>query len=85
MKLKEVIAGARFPLSRLPIEDALKNYSDVEIFKVQEVPNEIRDHPGALVELELDLPTKNPAERDSRLVPSPSVPIFYLSVGGDFS
>lgn len=33
IKLREVIAGARFPLSKKPIEDSLKAYSDVEIFK----------------------------------------------------
>ncbi|SPE41741.1 conserved hypothetical protein [Candidatus Sulfopaludibacter sp. SbA3] len=32
-KLKEVIAGARFPESKKPIEDALKAYSDVEVFR----------------------------------------------------
>jgi hypothetical protein len=34
--LKEVIAGARFPMSRKPIEDALKGYSeDVKIVKAR--------------------------------------------------
>jgi hypothetical protein len=34
LKLKEVIAGARFPLSRRPIEEALRGYSeDVKIVK----------------------------------------------------
>ena len=34
LKLKEVIAGARFPLSKRPIEDALEGYSDdVRIIK----------------------------------------------------
>jgi len=28
LKLKEVIAGARFPMSKKPIEDALKGYSE---------------------------------------------------------
>jgi len=34
LKLREVIAGARFPMSKRPIEDALKGYSeDVKIVK----------------------------------------------------
>jgi len=36
LKLKEVIAGARFPMSKGPIEDALKGYSeDVKIVNVR--------------------------------------------------
>jgi hypothetical protein len=35
IKLKEVIAGARFPWSKKPIEDALKLYAGVEIFKAR--------------------------------------------------
>lgn len=38
LKLKEVIAGARFPWSRKPIEDSLKAYSDVEIFRARASP-----------------------------------------------
>jgi hypothetical protein len=33
LRLKEVIAGVRFPMSRKPIEDALEAYSDVKIIK----------------------------------------------------
>jgi hypothetical protein len=35
VELKEVIAGARFPLSKKPIVDALEAYSDVEIYKAR--------------------------------------------------
>lgn len=36
LKLKEVIAGARFPMSKRPIEEALEGYSeDVTIVKVR--------------------------------------------------
>jgi hypothetical protein len=35
VRLAEVIAGARFPLSKKPIVDALEDYSDVEIYKAR--------------------------------------------------
>jgi len=35
LKLKKVIAGARFAMSSRPITDALKGYSDVEIIKAR--------------------------------------------------
>jgi hypothetical protein len=39
LKLREVIAGARFPMSKKPIEDALKGYSeDVKIVKAGRSP-----------------------------------------------
>jgi len=39
LKLKEVIAGARFPFSRKPIEEALRGYTEyVEIIKATRCP-----------------------------------------------
>ncbi len=38
LKLKEVIAGARFPMSKRPIEDALSGYEDVKIAKAVASP-----------------------------------------------
>jgi len=39
LSLKEVIAGARFPLSKRPIQEALKNYSeDIKLVKASQSP-----------------------------------------------
>lgn len=33
LRLKEVIAGARFPLSRAPIDEAIEPYSNIKVYK----------------------------------------------------
>jgi hypothetical protein len=43
LRLKEVIAGARFQMSKRPIEDALKRYSeDVKIVKARQSTERLR-------------------------------------------